>query len=282
MSDAVVVPDAESAVKGSSFYWPMRLLPEPRRSGIFEVYAFCRVVDDIADDDGPIDARRAALAGWRDAIGGIYAGRTPKPRLAGLAASIRQFQLRREDFEAVIDGMAMDLDGPIIAPDLATLDLYCDRVASAVGRLCVRIFGMDEADGVALARHLGQALQLTNILRDIDEDADIGRVYLPREALDGAGVTTRDPAAIVSDPRLPSACESVVTLARGHFKDASAIMNRARLKHASAIRTPRLMGDAYGLILDRLERRGFAAPRERVRLGKPTLVRLLLRVALPW
>ena len=95
----------------------------------------------------------------------------------------RQFGLKREDYIAVIDGMEMDLAGQMRAPDLAALDLYCDRVASAVGRLSVRVFGMAENDGLALAYHLGRALQLTNILRDIDEDAEIGRLYLPREAL---------------------------------------------------------------------------------------------------
>ena len=96
--------------------------------------------------------------------------------------------MRREDFHAVIDGMAMDVAADIRAPDLATLDLYCDRVASAVGRLSIKVFGMTETEGFLLAHHLGRALQLTNILRDIDEDAGIGRLYLPRENLEAAGV----------------------------------------------------------------------------------------------
>ncbi len=101
--------------------------------------------------------------------------------------------MRREDFQAVIDGMDMDVRSDIRAPDLATLELYCHRVASAVGRLSVKVFGMEEADGVKLAHHLGRALQLTNILRDLDEDAAIGRLYLPREGLEAAGIDDADP-----------------------------------------------------------------------------------------
>ena len=99
--------------------------------------------------------------------------------------------------------MEMDVPQDIRAPDLATLDLYCDRVASAVGRLSVRVFGLPEDDGILLAHHLGRALQLTNILRDIDEDAGIGRLYLPREALLQAGIASDDPLMVISDPALP-------------------------------------------------------------------------------
>ena len=144
----------------------------------------------------------------------------PAPRLAGLARAVREFGLRREDFHAVIDGMEMDVVADIRAPDDATLDLYCDRVASAVGRLSVRVFGMEEGDGIALAHHLGRALQLTNILRDLDEDAALGRLYLPAEALRAAGITTTDPAAVLASPALGQVCATLVERARRHFAEA--------------------------------------------------------------
>ena len=159
---------------------------------MYEIYSFCRDVDDIADNDGPRDVRLAQLQRWRHDVDAVYAGAAP-PQLHALAEAIRTFDLSRDDFRAVIDGMEMDVIAPIRAPDWATLDLYCDRVASAVGRLCVRVFKMDEAQGKALAHHLGRALQLTNILRDIDEDAGIGRLYLPQEALSAAGITSTEP-----------------------------------------------------------------------------------------
>ena len=140
----------------------MRILPRPQREAMFEIYSFCRAVDDIADDPGPREPRRGQLQRWRDDIDALYRG-SPPPQLAGLAQAVRQFNLQRDDFIAVIDGMEMDVLADIRAPDAATLALYCDRVACAVGRLSVRVFGMERASGLALADHLGRALQLTNI-----------------------------------------------------------------------------------------------------------------------
>ncbi len=181
---------------------------------MYEVYSFCRLVDDIADEGGSRPERHRGLAEWRADIDRLYAGGRPPAGLAGLAEAIRAFDLRREDFIAVIDGMDMDVVEDIRAPDWATLELYCDRVASAVGRLSVRIFGTPEAEREGLAHHLGKALQLTNILRDVDEDAAIGRLYLPAEALAAAGITARDPEPVVADARLAAACAPVIVRAR--------------------------------------------------------------------
>jgi squalene synthase HpnD len=171
-----------TTASGSSFYAAMRILPREQREAMFQIYSFCRKVDDIADSDGPRGERLAALQQWRDDIDALYQG-DPPPRLRDYVTSVKKFDLQRADFLAIVDGMEMDVPQDIRAPDLATLDLYCDRVASAVGRLSVRVFGLPTDDGIALAHHLGRALQLTNILRDIDEDAAIGRLYLPREGL---------------------------------------------------------------------------------------------------
>src|SRR6267154_12553 len=193
-----------TTASGSSFYSAMRILPRAQREAMFQIYSFCRQVDDIADSDGPRPERLAALQQWRDDIDALYQGHPP-PRLQDYAASVRTFGLKREDFLAIVDGMEMDVPQDIRAPDFATLDLYCDRVASAVGRLSVRVFGLPENDGVELAHHLGRALQLTNILRDIDEDAGIGRLYLPRESLLEAGVTILTPDAVAAHPGVDAA-----------------------------------------------------------------------------
>jgi presqualene diphosphate synthase len=187
---------------------------------------------------------------------------------------VRAFNLRREDFLAVIDGMEMDVTGDIRAPDLATLDLYCDRVASAVGRLSVRIFGMPDKDGIDLAYHLGRALQITNTLRDIDEDAGIGRLYLPREFLVEEGITGTDPQTVLAQPTLGRACAKVAALASEHFRLADAIMARAP---RAMVRAPRIMGEAYKRILRGLLARGWAAPRQRVKLGKRAFAQILIR-----
>jgi len=267
---------AATRASGSSFYAAMRILPRARRDAIFAIYGFCRAVDDVADAQGPREPRLKELAQWRADVNALYAGE-PSARLRGLVEPIRRYELRREDFLAIIAGMEMDVTADICAPDLATLDLYCDRVASAVGRLCVNVFGMEAAPGTALAHHLGRALQLTNILRDLDEDAAWGRLYLPREALEAAGILSSDPTLALAHPALGAACAEVLERAKNHFREADAIMDRAPRR---SVRAPRIMAEAYKRILTRLVARGFSAPRAAVRLNKPLLLWILVRHAL--
>jgi squalene synthase HpnD len=264
-----------NTASGSSFYSAMRILPAAQREAMFQIYSFCRKVDDIADSDGPREERLAALQQWRDDIDALYRG-DPPPHLRDYVASVKKFDLQREDFLAIIDGMEMDVPQDIRAPDMATLDLYCDRVASAVGRLSVNVFGMPREDGVLLAHHLGRALQLTNILRDIDEDAGIGRLYLPREALFHAGITSNDPAKVIADRALPKVCAPLAERAKMHFARADEVMARSRRR---AVRAPRIMGKYYRTILDLLIARGFAVPREPVRVSKITKASIIFRYA---
>jgi phytoene synthase len=265
------VPASPHPAAGSSFYLAMRVLAPRQRDAMFGIYAFCRAVDDIADGDAPASARRALLMQWRRDVDACYDGEVVQGLFA-LYPYIVDFGLARADFHAVIDGMLMDAaPAALCAPDAATLDLYCDRVASAVGRLSVRVFGMPRGDGIALAHHLGRALQLTNILRDIDEDAAMGRVYLPREALEEAGVAIGSARAIAADPRLASACASLVPQVRMHFRHADAILER------NPCRAPRLMGAAYQALLARLVARGWDRPRAPVKVPKLQRIGILLR-----
>jgi presqualene diphosphate synthase len=263
---------AAERASGSSFYTGMRILPREQREAMFEIYAFCRAVDDIADDPGPREPRLAALAKWRSDIDAVYAV-APTP-LAGLARAVREFDLQREDFLAIIDGMEMDVVADIRAPDRPTLDLYCDRVACAVGRLSVRVFGMQPDAGLALAHHLGRALQLTNILRDLDEDASLGRLYLPRDALQAAGIASSEPSEVVAHAAIAKACVPIVDLAESEFRAAQAIMAKNPRR---VVRAPRIMGEAYHIILEKLIARGFVPPRAPVKLPKAKLLLIVLR-----
>jgi phytoene synthase len=260
---------------GSSFYAAMRILPREQRDAMYEVYSFCRRVDDIADSNGPRDERLAELADWRSQVKALYQGQVG-PLVAGLARPVQQFDLAREDFLAVIDGMEMDTVRDIRAPAAAMLDLYCDRVASAVGRLSVRVFGLPREDGIALAHHLGRALQLTNILRDLDEDASVGRLYLPREPLVEAGIETDEPATVLATPAMERVCASLVERAREHFAEANMIMARSPRR---TVKAPRIMGDVYRSILDGLVARSFAPPRKPVRISRLRLAFIILRYA---
>jgi squalene synthase HpnD len=276
LETAVANASDGTSASGSSFYAAMRILPREQREAMFQIYSFCRQVDDIADSDGPRPERLAALQQWRDDIDALYQGHPPA-RLRDYVASVRGFGLQREDFLAIIDGMEMDVPQDIRAPDLATLDLYCDRVASAVGRLSVRVFGLPQDDGILLAHHLGRALQLTNILRDVDEDAGIGRLYLPSEMLLHAGITSTDPSRVVLDPALPKACTPLLERARTHFGKADEVMSRNPRR---VVRAPRIMSKYYHAILELLVARGFAAPRTPVRLNKLARIAIIVRYAL--
>jgi phytoene synthase len=265
---------AEAKAKASSFYAGMKVLPKDARHAMFAIYAFCRAVDDIADEEGIHPAvRRTQLDQWRTDIAALYTGGDPG-QASFLTPAVQRFGLRQADFQAVIDGMQMDVDEIIVAPDFAKLDLYCDRVASAVGRLSINAFGMDEGPGDALAHHLGRALQITNILRDLDEDAGIGRLYMAREWLETAGVTAHDPVAVVADPGLDTAARIGAALAHQHYAEADRIMaNRPK----GRLIAPRLMSAVYGAILTRMETVGWAAPRTRVKLGKGEMIAIALR-----
>jgi phytoene synthase len=277
MSETLNAPQARAVRKkasGSSFYTAMRLMPKDEREAMFAIYAFCRKVDDIADDGiGTRPERHARLDAWRADLDALYAG-APPPAAAFLAPAVAHYGLRKEDFRTILDGMDMDVAEDIVAPDLATLDLYCERVASAVGRLSIKVFGMEEVPGFKLAHHLGRALQLTNILRDIDEDADIGRLYLPREYLFAAGFKSLDPKMVVSDARVDIACRRLAALAHEHYDKSQNVLAE---KPKGRIVTPWLMGAVYSEILKRTEQAGFAPPRARVSLGKGKLLLLVLR-----
>ncbi len=303
---------------GTSFYHGMRMLPPDRRHAMYAIYAFCRMVDDIADEDGSLAEKRCGLAVWRDTIAAIYQaqadgsvmqaqadgpvmqGQADGPGMQGqadgplvraqadgpvvraqadgpvvraqaggpvarvLAAAIPRFDLRADDFIAVIDGMQTDAETVVVAPAMAELDLYCDRVASAVGRLSVRAFGDTSSAADRVAHALGRALQLTNILRDIQEDAGRGRIYLPRGYLRDADVTA-DPATILTAAGLSDVCNRLATLAHGYFREAWDAMDRC---DRTAMRPARLMGATYDSILTALETRGWRRLDQRVSLPK--------------
>lgn len=265
----------QTGASRSSFYAGMRVLPKAEREAMYAIYGFCRRVDDIADDQtGDRAARHAALERWRADVAALYAG-GEAGQAAFLAGAVRRFGLEQADFLAVLDGMAMDVAQDICGPPFATLDLYCDRVASAVGRLSVRVFGMEAEPGRALAHHLGRALQFTNILRDVDEDAAIGRVYLPREELERAGIPLESPRQVAADPRLDGPCRALAGRAQAHFEAARGILG-ARPK--GRLIAPRLMEAVYARLLRDMLAAGWAPPRARPRVRKGALLFTLARL----
>jgi phytoene synthase len=236
----------------------MRMMPAERRHAMYAVYAFCREVDDIVDEPGETADKRRRLAEWRTDIAALYAGGAARlPLAAALALPIRQFDLPAEDLLAVVDGCEMDTGAGVVRPDMPTLELYCDRVACAVGRLSVRIFGDFTPISLDVANHQGRALQLTNILRDVREDAKIGRLYLPDELLSAHGIEGRDPLAVANHPAIALVCRDLGEIARYHYREASAAM--ARCSHR-AMRPAAVMMAMYRQIFDRLEAANWYPP----------------------
>lgn len=274
LSEAQAHVDSVVAASGSSFLAGMRALPRERREAMFAVYAFCREVDDIADEPAPLEEKLRGLQAWREEIEQLFEGRPASLTGRALLDPIATFALPKPEFLAVIDGMEMDARGPVVAPDLETLLLYCRRVAGAVGMLSIRCFGATGPKAEELAVVLGEGLQLTNILRDLVEDAEDGRLYLPEEALVAAGITTRDPAAVLRDPGRAAAAAWLGKRARTRLEEAGVIM---KLLPRRAMRPAILMHAVYVKILDRLDARGWAVLEPRVSLSKLSKLAVLLR-----
>lgn len=270
----------ESIVRasGSSFRWGMRILPPERRRAIHAVYAFCRVIDDIADEPGDVQDRQARLDAWRTEIARLYAGAHPTDPIGlALQPGILRYRLPRAEFEALIDGMESDLHGDNIAPSLAALELYCRRVAGAVGILSMRCFGAEEPEADEAAIALGEALQLTNILRDLGEDAADGRLYLPSDLLDRHGIAERDPNAVLDHPNLPAVCRDLAARARGRYEEARALIARCDRR---TMRPAVMMMIGYEALLGQMDSEGWRDPRRRSSLPMWRRV-LLLRHLLP-
>ncbi len=262
------------AASGTSFLSAMKMLPPARRNAMFAIYAFCREIDDIADEPAPTHDKLARLEAWREEIDQLYDGRPEAPTARALAGPVASYALDKADFLALIDGMETDAKDLLRGPSMEELERYCDRVACAVGRLSVKIFGATEAAARDVAFALGQALQLTNILRDLREDAERGRLYLPAELLDAHNIGERDANAVLAHPNLGAVCDEVAALARRRFGEAETELEKcARRPMRPAI----IMMHVYRRVLDKLIRRGWRRIDEPVKLGRAEKIWVALR-----
>lgn len=251
---------------GSSFFWALKLLPAQKRDAMFRVYGFCREVDDVADGNDAADVKRARLKDYRGAVEALYAGRDPAiATVANLAPVVKNFGINKADLDAVIDGMEGDAHDAVRIADEAAFDCYLDQVACAVGRLSDKVFGLEGPHAQKLAHHLGRALQITNILRDLREDAARDRLYLPADLLARHGIDASRPDAVLAHPNLAEALEELAVRAEGCFRRAS-----QAFEHLDRDRTrpARVMQAVYFEVLMRLKARGLAQVDQPVRLSK--------------
>ena len=261
------VAHAEAVVRqsGTSFFWAMRRLPTEKRQAMYAIYAFCREVDDIADDPGEETEKRLKFGQWRGEITRVY---TENPRALtakALVEPVSHYDLPQADFGAMIAGMEMDAGNSVRIADMDELNLYCDRVACSVGRLSNRVFGIDPEIGDKVAFSLGLALQLTNILRDVAEDAERDRLYLPQDLLTAHGIDSTNIDGVLTHPRLAGVCELLAEIAKRRFAESRELLAQCdRVQMRPAI----MMMEVYNAILTRLAGRGWGNLDIPVKLSK--------------
>ena len=254
--------ESKAAKSGSSFYYSFRLLPPERRRAITALYAFCREVDDVVDEVHDPGVARAKLAWWRTEVAAVYEGAPQHPVAQALVPVVRAYRLPREHFDAVIDGMAMDLSQQRYA-DFADLERYCHRVAGVVGLMSAEIFGYEEASTAGFARDLGIAFQLTNIVRDVGEDARRGRLYLPQEDLARFGVSASAVLRAREEPGFRELMAFEVERARAWYDRA---MGQLAPRDRKAQRASLAMAAIYRALLDEIARDGYRVLDRRIAL----------------
>jgi len=252
----------KAAKSGSSFYYSFRFLPELQRQAIIALYAFCREVDDTVDETSDPTIARAKLEWWQEEIHRTFKGEATHPVGKALETALQHFDLHEEYFLEIIDGMAMDLD-QFSYPEFKQLALYCHRAASVVGLLSVEIFGYQQRNTLKYAENLGMALQLTNIIRDVREDAERGRIYLPLDELKQFNVKTDDLLALKSTPELIEFLKFQTDRAKHYYKQAMALLPEG---DRYTQRTGLIMAAIYEATLDEIVNDNFQVMKHRVSL----------------
>lgn len=283
LSETALPPDTGDNIdelvrrSGTSFYWAMRILPAEKRQAMFAVYAFCRAVDDIADGEASPETKRVELQAWRRELSKLYSDNAQHPVAKALCEPVKQYALEAADFSAIVDGMETDAVEKLRLADDEALTLYCDRVACAVGRLSTAIFGVEREIGRDLAKSLGEALQLTNILRDVDEDAAREHVYLPTKLLEKHGIEATEANEIVRHPQLYAVCEELSERAERRFEEARDLVRRCNRR---VVRPAVIMLHVYYRLLKRLQERGWKHRDLGVRVSKLERIWIALRIFL--
>jgi phytoene synthase len=250
------------ARSGSSFVAGFRVLPEPRRRAITAVYAFCREVDDVVDEVTDSAVARIKLAWWRNEVAAAYEGSPRHPVAQALQGVVSEYGLPRAHFDAVIDGMEMDLEQNRYL-DFAALERYCHCVAGVVGLLSAEIFGYEDAATRSYARDLGIAFQLTNIIRDVGEDARRGRVYIPEEELQRFAVSASDILALRPTAEFGALMAFQVERARKRYAQA---LGALPARDRRAQRPGLIMASIYRALLNEIERDGYRVLDRRIAL----------------
>ena len=261
---------------GSSFFWSMRFLPLAKRNAMYTIYAFCRHLDDIVDGDSDMAEKVELIDAWREELNNIYDKKAPVTEIGRkIYKNCMRFKLPKEELSRLIEAISMDIPNPIQAPSLEDLYRYCRGVAGVPGSLSLRIFGCQDEELIAqLSDSLGTALQITNILRDVKEDALLNRLYIPREFLEKAGITSRDPLTVVVDKNLAIAREELAQIAIANFNRAQELIAKLDKKTARHVR---MIERIYRRYFDMMQKRGWEIISPKPKLGKLSKLSIALR-----
>ena len=252
----------KTAQSGSSFYYSFLFLPPARRRAITALYAFCREVDDVVDECADVNVARAKLAWWRGEVTRLYGGQPQHPVAQALASVVTSFKLPQLQLQEIIDGMEMDLTRRRYA-DFAALQVYCYRVASVVGLLSATIFGYADPRTLKYAENLGMAFQLTNIIRDVGEDARRDRLYLPLDEIERYNVPVADIMRARAGDGFRQLMEFQIDRALGYYRDAYAALPAVDRK---AQRPGLVMAAIYQTLLAEIRAEGIPVLTQRTSL----------------
>lgn len=261
---------------GSSFFWGMHILPTKERRAIYTLYAFCRHIDDIVDGEAPLTHKLELLDAWRQEIDNIYDKKAPASEIGrNIYKNCMRFNLPKEELVCLLNSISMDLPQPIQAPSFAEFEQYCRGVACAPGSMSLRILGCQDENLIKdLSTSLGLAMQITNVLRDVREDAQVNRLYIPNDCLQKAGITSREPMAVVVDKNLAVAREELAKVAAQNYDIAFGLIKKLDKK---ASRNIKAIAYIYKRYFDIMQNRGWEVISPKPKISRALKVFLVLR-----
>ena len=260
----------------SSFYWGMNLLKKDQRRAMFSIYSFCRIVDDIADSESFKSKKINSLNDWKKKVDDIYIKKTDGYITRELKFAIEKYGLFKTDFIAIIDGMKMDIGKKIVYPSQNELDVYCDRVAGAVGCLSMKVFEINHKNSRKYAKSLGRAFQYTNILRDIKEDSTMGRCYIPIDMIKKFGLGTKKPELLVKRSDLKEICKEFIDKTKEYYLSAEKLSLEFE---KSKLKAPKLMKSMYESVFKKICKNNWDN-NVKIKLGKFEKFLIVLRAVL--
>lgn len=252
------------------------MLPSAKRQAMYTIYAFFRHIDDIVDGDAQLSEKQELIEAWRRELDNIYDKKVPTTDIGRkIYKNCMRFKLPKAEFIKMMDSISMDLPNPLQAPSLKVFNQYCRGVAGVPGSLTLRIFGCnDEALIEQLSTTLGRALQITNILRDVKEDAQAQRIYIPEEMLEKAGIASREPESVLVDKNLAIAREELAQIAEADYTTAFELIKKLPKKSARPVR---MIAYIYKRYFDMMKNRGWEIISPKPHLSRPAKLCLIIK-----